>query len=193
MKSNLKVHEEHKKKAPKKINLALIIVSTSRFEEIKSGKVSTDKTIPKVKQFLKDDPSVSLFFTSIIPDSEEHINNILTTLMKDKLIDSIIFSGGTGLTPKDITYETLEPRLEKKFDGFGELFRSLSFNEIGPSAMLSRATAGILRSKRKNKAIFLLPGSPNAVILALKHIIIPELGHIQYLINKKEWLANGKT
>ncbi len=186
MKSNLKVHEEHKKKAPKKINLALIIVSTSRFEEIKSGKVSTDKTIPKVKQFLKDDPSVSLFFTSIIPDSEEHINNILTTLMKDKLIDSIIFSGGTGLTPKDITYETLEPRLEKKFDGFGELFRSLSFNEIGPSAMLSRATAGILRSKRKNKAIFLLPGSPNAVILALKHIIIPELGHIQYLINKKE-------
>ena len=186
MKNKLKVHEEHKQKAPKKTNLALIVVSTSRFNEIKSGKASTDKTIPKVKRFLKDDSSISLRFTIIIPDSEEHINNTLTDVMKDKIIDSIIFSGGTGLTPKDITYETLEPRLEKKFDGFGELFRSLSFNEIGPSAMLSRATAGILRSKKRNKAIFLLPGSPNAVILALKHIIIPELGHIQYLINKEE-------
>lgn len=186
MKNNLKVHEEHKKKAPEKTTLALIVVSTSRFKEIKSGKISTDKTIPKVEQFLKGDPSISLSFTSIIPDSVEHINNTLTAVMKDKAIDSIIFSGGTGLTPKDITYETLEPRLEKKFDGFGELFRSLSFNEIGPSAMLSRATAGVLRSKRKNKAVFLLPGSPNAVLLALKQIIIPELGHIQYLINKKE-------
>ena len=186
MKKRLKVHEEHKQKAPKKTNLALIVVSTSRFNEIKSGNASTDKTIPKVKRFLKDDSSISLRFTIIIPDSEEHINNTLTDVMKDKIIDSIIFSGGTGLTPKDITYETLEPRLVKKFEGFGELFRSLSFNEIGPSAMLSRATAGILRSKKRNKAIFLLPGSPNAVILALKHIIIPELGHIQYLINKEE-------
>ena len=99
---------------------------------------------------------------------------------------SIIFSGGTGLSPKDITYETIEPHLEKKFDGFGELFRHLSYNEIGTSAMLSRATAGILQHKKHKKVIFLLPGSPNAVSLALQHIIIPELGHILYLINKEE-------
>ena len=135
---------------------------------------------------LKKDPSIALVYTEIIPDSEEHINEVLIRVMKDEIIDSIIFSGGTGLSPKDITYETLEPRLQKKFDGFGELFRSLSFNEIGSAAMLSRATAGIINDKRKNKSIFLLPGSPNAVILALKSIIIPELGHIQYLINKKE-------
>jgi len=186
MKNKLKVHEEHKHKAPKRTNLALIVVSTSRFNEIVSGKKSSDKTIPKVKLLLKNDPSISLVHTEIIPDSEEHINNIIIKLMKDDMVDSIIFSGGTGLTPKDITYEILEPRLEKKFDGFGELFRYLSFNEIGPSAMLSRATAGILRSRKTNKALFLLPGSPNAVILALKGIIIPEIGHIQYLINKKE-------
>jgi molybdenum cofactor biosynthesis protein B len=186
MKEKLKVHEEHKHKAPKKTNLALVVVSTSRFNEIKSGNASTDKTIPKVRRFLKNDPSISLVYTEIIPDSEEHINNILIKLMKDEKVDSILFSGGTGLTPKDITYETLEPRLEKKFDGFGELFRYLSFNEIGPSAMLSRATAGILRSRKRNKSLFLLPGSPNAVILALKNIIIPELGHIQYLINEEE-------
>ncbi|MFX0080950.1 MAG: molybdenum cofactor biosynthesis protein B [Candidatus Hodarchaeota archaeon] len=186
MREKLKVHEEHKYKAPKRTNIALVVVSTSRFNETTSGNVSTDKTIPKVRQFLKNDPSISLVYTEIIPDSEEHINNILIKLMKDERVDSILFSGGTGLTLKDITYETLEPRLEKKFDGFGELFRYLSFNEIGPSAMLSRATAGILRSRKKNKSLFLLPGSPNAVILALKNIIIPELGHIQYLINKKE-------
>ncbi len=181
-----KVHEQHKKNSPEIIKLALIVVSTSRFNEKESGKRNTDKTIPKVKRVLKDSKSISLTFSEIIPDSEEHINNILIQVMKDSSIDSIIFSGGTGLSEKDITYETLEPRLEKKFNGFGELFRSLSYNEIGTSAMLSRATAGILKSKEKNKVIFLLPGSPNAVMLALQHIIIPELGHILYIINKEE-------
>ncbi|MFX0027006.1 MAG: molybdenum cofactor biosynthesis protein B [Candidatus Hermodarchaeota archaeon] len=186
MKKNTVVPNEHKKKAPDKINLALIVVSTSRFNEINSGKSSTDKTIPKVKQLLKNNKSISLNFSEIIPDSEEYINDSLSRLMKDHTIDSIIFSGGTGLSTKDITYETLEPRLEKKFNGFGELFRSLSYNEIGTSAILSRATAGILRSQKMNKVIFLLPGSPNAVRLALRDIIIPELGHILYIINKEE-------
>jgi len=186
MKEKPKVHEQHKKEAPTEINLALIIVSTSRFNEMKSGKRSSDKTIPKVERLLKDNESISLAFTTIIPDSEEHINRVLIEGMKDDTIDSIIFSGGTGLSQKDITYEILEPRLEKKFNGFGELFRTLSYNEIGTSAILSRATAGILRSKKKYKVVFLLPGSPNAVRLALKHIIIPELGHILYIINKEE-------
>lgn len=186
MKGKKKVHEQHKHQAPKEINLALIIVSTSRYNEMKTGKKTTDKTIPKVKRLLKDNLTISLTFTSIIPDSEEYINNVLTEVMKDNKIDSVIFSGGTGLSQKDITYETIEPHLEKKFDGFGELFRHLSYNEIGTSAMLSRATAGLLRIKKQNKVIFLLPGSPNAVRLALQHIIIPELGHILYLINKKE-------
>ncbi len=181
-----KVPQEHKKKAPEKINLALIIVSTSRFNEMESGNKSSDKTIPKVKRLLKDDQTISLTFTSIIPDSEDHIKRVTLKLLKDPTIDSIIFSGGTGLSEKDITFETLEPRLEKKFNGFGELFRSLSYNEIGTSAMLSRATAGILRGKKKNVAIFLLPGSPNAVRLAFQYILIPELGHILYLINKEE-------
>ena len=152
-----KVPEQHKKKAPKAINLALIVVSTSRFNEIETGKRSSDKTIRKIERVLKESPSISLIFSKIIPDSEEHINKVLTELMKNNKINSIIFSGGTGLTSKDITYETIEPRLEKKFDGFGELFRHLSYNEIGTSAMLSRATAGILNSKKQKKVIFLLP------------------------------------
>jgi len=181
-----KVPKEHKQKAPKQITLALIVVSTSRYEELKSDKVSSDKTIPLVKEVLEKEISISLEFAEIIPDSEVHINDILTKSMKEDAIDAVIFSGGTGLSPKDITYETIEPRLEKKFSGFGELFRNLSYNEIGSSAMLSRAVAGILKSKKKNKVVFLLPGSPKAVKLALEALIIPEIGHILYIINKEE-------
>jgi molybdenum cofactor biosynthesis protein B len=186
MKENPKVPDEHKKKAPTQINLALIIVSSSRFNEIKSGKKSSDKTIPKVKRLLKDEKSIKLSFSKIIPDSEDEIKRVALHLLKDPMVDAIIFSGGTGLSPKDITYETLEPRLKKKFNGFGELFRTLSYNEIGTSAMLSRATAGFLQGKKKKIAVFLLPGSPNAIRLALRYILIPELGHILYLINKEE-------
>ncbi len=170
MKKEMKVHKEHKSKAPKEINFALVVVSTSRYQELKSNKETT----------------ITLLSTEIIPDSEEHLNIILTKIMKDEAVDAIIFSGGTGLTLKDITFETIEPRLEKIFSGFGEIFRNLSYNEIGSAAMLSRAMAGILRSKQKSKVVFLLPGSPKAVKLALNALILPEIGHILYMINKKE-------
>ena len=178
----MKVHEEHKKEAPKKINIALIVVSTSRFNEIQDNKISSDKTIPLIKQIIEENTSISLNFSEIIPDSKDHIKGILNKLVKDPSIDSVIFSGGTGLTSKDITYETITPLLEKEIEGFGELFRYLSFKEIGSSAMLSRAIAGTLLGK----TIFLLPGSPNAVKLALNKLILPELGHITYLIKKEE-------
>ncbi len=186
MKKDLKVQDEFKNRAPKEINLALIVVSTSKFEELKSNKKISDNTILLVTELLKNESSISLNFSEIIPDSEEYLNRILTKVMKDKVIDAIIFSGGTDLSLKESTYENLEPRLEKKFSGFGEIFRNLSYNEIGSSAMLSRAAAGILRSKKKNKAVFLIPGSPAAVKLALNALIIPEIEHIMYIFNKKE-------
>ena len=189
MKKDLKVQDEFKNRAPKEINLALIVVSTSKFEELKSNKKISDNTILLVTELLKNESSISLNFSEIIPDSEEYLNRILTKVMKDKVIDAIIFSGGTDLSLKESTYENLEPRLEKKFSGFGEIFRNLSYNEIGSSAMLSRAAAGILRSKKKNKAVFLIPGSPAAVKLALNALIIPEIEHIMYIFNKKEWLS----
>ncbi|MHA2398519.1 MAG: MogA/MoaB family molybdenum cofactor biosynthesis protein [Promethearchaeota archaeon] len=125
---------------------------------------------------------MSLVTTEIVPDNKDSILDILQKLLVNKSIHSVIFSGGTGLTPKDITYETLEPLLEKEISGFGELFRFLSYKEIGASSMLSRATGG----KIKDKAVFLLPGSPKAVELAFRELLIPELRHIVYMINKKE-------
>jgi molybdenum cofactor biosynthesis protein B len=178
----MKVHENHKLKGKKLIKISLVVISTSRFDEIKKGIPSTDKTIPLVNEILKNSSSIMLSHSEIIPDDQEYIKNSLNKLIENAFLDAIIFSGGTGITPKDLTYETIEPLLEKKLAGFGEIFRYLSYKEIGSSAMLSRALAGTL----KNKIIFLLPGSPNAVKLALKELILPELGHISYLINKEE-------
>ena len=178
----MKVHEEHKKKGLKKVNIALVIVSTTRFNELQEGKPSSDKTISLVKKVLEGHPEISLNSSDIVSDNAEQIKKKLNELIKDSSIHSILFSGGTGLTSKDITYETIEPLLEKKITGFGELFRYLSFKEIGASAMLSRAIGGRI----KDKAVFLLPGSPKAVELALKELLIPELRHIVSMITKKE-------
>ena len=178
----MKVHEQHKEKGPKIVNIAVVIVSTTRYNEIQEGIESTDKTIPLIKQVLDDDSNFSLNAADIVTDDAEQIKKALDHFLLESSIHAIIFSGGTGLTTKDITYETIQPLLEKEISGFGELFRSLSYNEIGAAAMLSRATGGMI----KNKAVFLLPGSPKAVELAFKKLLIPELRHIVYMITKEE-------
>jgi len=89
-------------------------------------------------------------------------------------VDAVITTGGTGITSRDSTYEALAGLIEKRLDGFGELFRALSYQEVGSAAMLTRATAGAGRGT----AIFLLPGSENAVRLGMTKLIIPEIGHV---------------
>ena len=89
-------------------------------------------------------------------------------------LQAFILTGGTGVTSRDSTFEAVEALLDKRLTGFGELFRMLSYQEIGAAAMLSRAQAGVV----KGRALFSLPGSPNACRLALEKLIIPELGHL---------------
>ena len=178
----MKVHEEHKTHAPKHLNIALVIVSTSRYNEIKERGQSSDKTVDIVKSILEKHENISLISTEFVPDSADFLTTKVLSLVDKYNIDAIILSGGTGLSPKDITFETVSPMLEKELSGFGEIFRYLSYEEIGSSAMLSRAIGGVI----KKKIVFLLPGSPNAVKLALEKLIAPELGHIVYLINKEE-------
>ena len=178
----MKVHEQHKKKGPDTVNLALVIVSSSRFNELQERKSISDKTIPLVQQIVDNNFGVFLTSSEIVPDNKTLIIEKLKRLLNEPSLHVIVFSGGTGLTPKDVTYEAIQPLLEKTIDGFGELFRYLSYKDIGPSSMFSRALAG----KIKNKAIFLLPGSPNAVKLALTELILPEIKHMVYMINKKE-------
>lgn len=111
---------------------------------------------------------------SVVKDEPADVRRAVAETMKAGTARAIITTGGTGLARRDSTYEALTALFEKRIDGFGELFRMLSFAEIGAAAMLSRATAGIAGGC----AIFLLPGSEAAVRLAMERLIIPELGHI---------------
>ena len=98
----------------------------------------------------------------------------MAELLSNKNLDAVIITGGTGLSNKDITVETVMPLFDKAMDGFGELFRTLSYQEIGPASVLSRATGGVA----KRKVVLCLPGSAAAVKLALEKIIVPELPHM---------------
>lgn len=110
----------------------------------------------------------------ILPDDPERITRYVLRWVDREDCDGVVVSGGTGIAARDRTYEALDGLLDKRLDGFGELFRALSFERVGSAAMLSRAVAGIAR----NKPVFSLPGSPGAVELALGRLILPELGHL---------------
>ncbi len=117
---------------------------------------------------------------SIVPDDPEQIQAILKRLIDDDRVDVIVLTGGTGLSARDVTPESVRPWVTREIPGFGELFRMLSFQEIGPAAMLSRALAAVIHKT----AVFILPGSPAAVRLAMERLILPELGHIVYEIRR---------
>jgi molybdenum cofactor biosynthesis protein B len=113
-------------------------------------------------------------FRDIVSDDSAMIAEGMRCAIDRTDIDVLVFCGGTGITHSDVTIETVSSFLEKSLPGFGEIFRRLSFDEIGSAAVLSRAVAGLA----KGKAIFCIPGSPNAVQLCLSKLILPEAGHI---------------
>ena len=146
------------------ISAAIITVSSTRTRNNDSSG-STITTLFK-------DQGIPIQHYAIVPDHIDAIRNELYTAMK--MANCIVFNGGTGLTHDDCTIEAISPLLEKKIDGFGELFRMKSLQEIGTASMLSRAVAGVIRGK----AIFCIPGSTPAVTLATKELILPEIAHI---------------
>lgn len=110
----------------------------------------------------------------LVADDKEAIREAIRDALKNEDVNAVLIVGGTGIAPKDVTIETVSPLLEKTLPGFGELFRSLSYDEIGSPAIMSRAVAGVT----EGKVIFCIPGSPNAVKLCLDKLILPETGHI---------------
>ena len=114
------------------------------------------------------------------PDDPDRIREQLVAWAADPGIDAIITNGGTGISSRDSTYEVVASMLDKRLDGFGELFRMLSWQEVGAAAMLSRAVGGSVGST----ALFCLPGSSNAVRLAMEKLIGPELGHVIHELRK---------
>jgi molybdopterin adenylyltransferase len=116
----------------------------------------------------------------IIPDEPEHLKSVLAELIGVEQVDAIITNGGTGVSRRDRTIEVVQPILEIELPGFGELFRMLSWEQIGSGALLSRAIGGV----SKGKLIFALPGSTAAVELAVSRLILPELGHLLHQLRK---------
>ncbi len=112
--------------------------------------------------------------SAIVKDEPAQVQDVIRRGCEDPGVQVLILSGGTGITSRDSTFEAVTGMLDKRLPGFGELFRLLSYEEIGAAAMLSRAQAGV----RQGRIIFSLPGSPNACRLALGKLIIPELGHL---------------
>ena len=148
------------------INIALLTISDSRtIENDKSGNLLQERII-SIGHNLKE--------RNIIKDDFKLIKQTFINLSNDPLIDAIISTGGTGLTGRDSTPEAVIELSEKMIDGFGELFRALSYQEIGSSAMLTRACAGTALGK----ILISIPGSENAVRLAMEKLILPELGHL---------------
>ncbi len=119
-----------------------------------------------------------VFAYDIIPDEPVLISRRLLNLASDKDCHAVIVSGGTGISARDSTFEAINGLLDKTLDGFGELFRLLSYEQVGSAAMLSRAVAGVCGSA----VVFSMPGSPAAVELAMDKLILPELGHMAWLI-----------
>jgi molybdenum cofactor biosynthesis protein B len=153
---------------------AVISISTSRFGRYGSAKApeEAEDVSGKIIIELLIEAGYELRGYALVSDERGAINKAVKAHLNDA--DAIITTGGTGLAPRDVTIETVDQMLNKKIPGFGELFRHVSYEKIGSAAMLSRASAGII----DKTAIFCLPGSPNAVRLAMESLILPQLPHI---------------
>jgi molybdopterin adenylyltransferase len=159
-------YHEHKRLEIKNLGCALLVTSDSRTEE-------TDESGKLIKQRLLDKGHRIVYYMILKNDTKILKNKILELVQQDE-VQVIITSGGTGLSRKDVTVDTIQPMLEKKLNGFGELFRNLTYQELGTASIMSRATAGIINGK----VIICFPGSLGAATLAMDKIILPEIGHL---------------
>jgi molybdenum cofactor biosynthesis protein B len=167
--------EEHKKLAKQPVACAVITVSDTRTE--------ANDTSGKAMRALLEQAGHSVGFYRIVKDEPEQIRQLLAELSEKGQVQTVLLNGGTGISRRDTTYEAVAGLLEKRLDGFGELFRMLSYQEIGPAAMLSRAVAGTYR----DLLVFSTPGSTAAVRLAMEKLIVPELPHLVWEV----WRQKG--
>ena len=165
--------KKHKASAPKQLKFAVFVCSTSRFQELQKGEKITDVSGDTIEQLLTKAGHV-VPVKQIVADDKRMIEETLKNVLSSPELDAAIFCGGTGVAPKDVTIETVQPFLEKTLPGFGEIFRRLSYDKVGSAAVMSRAVAGVA----KGKALFCIPGSPDAVRVSVETLILPETPHI---------------
>ena len=155
----------------------MFVVSSSRYEARSKGEEIEDASGDLAVRLISS-AGHEVKVRDILPDSIERIRSALESARSR--VDVVLFIGGSGLHPQDVTVEAVRPLFSKELPGFGELFRFLSYDQIGPAAILSRATAGAVGGV----VVFCIPGSPDAVRLALEKLILPEVEHTV-------WVARG--
>ena len=158
--------EEHKAKGKRSIKCFVVTVSDTRDE-------TTDESGQLIKSMLTDEKH-PLAGYRIVKDEPKEIEARLREALANEQVEAVIVNGGTGISPRDGTYEVIVGLLEKRLDGFGEIFRYLSYQDIGSAAIMSRAVAG----SAQGKVLISLPGSKGAVKLAMEKLILPELRHM---------------
>jgi molybdenum cofactor biosynthesis protein B len=162
-------HQEHRQQATNKVRCAVMTVSDTRTPETDSSGLFIQQALTAAGH------QISAY--CIVKDEPEDIRRLLQQYIQAPDTDAVLLSGGTGLSPRDGTYEVVQACLDKELTGFGELFRFLSYAEIGAAAMMSRATAGVA----SGTVIVSMPGSSAAVRLAMEKLIVPELAHMAHI------------
>jgi molybdenum cofactor biosynthesis protein B len=162
-------HPTHKKEPT---TFALIVTSDTRTEK--------DDETGRIAVSLIEGDGHKVVHHTLVPNNEEKIRAEVQEMLLDDSVAVVVTSGGTGIGSKDKTVAAVTPLMNKEMIGFGELFRRISYDEIGGAAIMSRATAGIAQGK----LIFCLPGSRNAMKVALIKIILPNVGHMQWELSR---------
>ena len=164
----------HRESAPARVRVAVLTISDTRTPATDSGGDTVEE--------LMQDAGHEIVERNIVRDEASRIRTELVNLLARPDVDAIITTGGTGISARDTTYEVVDRMLEKKLDGFGEIFRMLSYEEIGAAAVLSRCVAGAVGAK----FVACLPGSRNAVRLAVEKLLVPEISHVVFELRKHQ-------
>lgn len=157
---------EHRSLSPASVSCLVLTVSDTRT-------LGTDTSGQAIADLLRQ-AGHEVIDRQAVRDEPEDVKQVIRNAIGQGRARVVITTGGTGISGRDSTYEAVTSLLDKRIDGFGELFRMLSYQDIGPAAMLSRATAGVV----SGCVVFMLPGSEAAVRLAMTRLILPELGHV---------------
>ena len=173
----MKPHEAHRKDAARHLKVVIVTVSTSRYEKKKEGMSFTDEAGDVAAEEARR-AGHSVTRRVMVSDDRTMIRREARAFLSGEE-DVLLFAGGTGLAPRDVTVESGRPFLEKEFEGFGELVRRLSYDEIGAAAALTRATAGVANGK----LIACMPGSPDAVRTAMR-AFVKEFPHMVFIARK---------
>ena len=167
------VHQ-HREAAPEIVRVAVLTISDTRTSETDTGGDVVEETMRGAGH--------AVVAREIVRDEATSIRTALVDLLARPEVDAVVTTGGTGISGRDTTYEVVERMVEKRLDGFGELFRMLSYEEIGAAAILSRALAGAVGTK----FVASLPGSRNAVRLGMEKLLVPEIAHIVFELRKHQ-------